>query len=96
MNPTPKYLRYLKYHSYIDMSNGRAPSLHLGVLSATTVLASEILKMVLGRGNISYAPRSQQFDFFYNTHSSSWIPWGNRNWRQKILMWIIKREMKKN
>lgn len=34
MNPSPKYLRYLKYHEYIDMKNGRAPSLHLGVFSS--------------------------------------------------------------
>jgi molybdopterin/thiamine biosynthesis adenylyltransferase len=90
INPKPMFLKYLFFKDEIDLQAGQAPSLHTGVLAATTAVGSEVFKIILGRGPIKYAPRSTQYDFYFGKIKNNWLPWGNKNPKQKILIKIIK------
>ena len=94
INPSPWFIRYL-FKEYISFSNGSAPSLNIGILTATTVMTSEVMKMILKRGDIRLAPHITQVDFFFYKLKKSWIPFGNKNIRQKILIYFLKKEMNK-
>lgn len=91
--PTFYYIRYLLYKEELDVKSGRVSSLHVGCLAATTALAAEVTKIVLGRGAITCAPDSIQWDFYLNKHKKNWRPFGNRNPLQRLMIFIIKRKM---
>ena len=95
INPLPIYIKYLN-RERVDMVAGKAPSLNIGVISASAALTSEVCKIFLKRGVVRAIPSSTQVDFFFHKHKKSWIPFGNKNIRQKILIFILKREMSKD
>lgn len=91
INPRPVFQKYLKYKDEIDMNAGRAPSLHVGVLAATTTIGAEIFKLVLKRGEVKFAPRSTQYDFYFCKSKSNFLPFGNKGIFQRILIWYLKK-----
>jgi len=86
VNPKPIFLKYLLHRDEIDIEAGRAPSLHTGVLAATTAIGAEVFKLSLNRKPVKFAPHSSQYDFYLGKHTNSWVPGGNRNIRQRILI----------
>jgi molybdopterin/thiamine biosynthesis adenylyltransferase len=91
VNPRPRFLKYLLYPEEIDLLNGKAPSLHIGVLAATTAMASEVIKLCLHRGTVRSAPYSTTYDFFFQKKTSHYRFRGNKDWRQRILIRAIKK-----
>ncbi len=84
--PSALHIRYMYHKEEIDFKAGRVPSLHCGVLAATTALSSEVLKIVLKRGKLKYAPYSHHYDFYLHKKKLVWRPFGNRNPLQKLMI----------
>ncbi|MEC9283318.1 MAG: ThiF family adenylyltransferase [Bdellovibrionota bacterium] len=91
MSPYMLHRKYIAFPEAVDLVNGRLPSLHSGVYSASAALSSTVLKLALNRGKVLFAPHGIQTDFYLNKQKKFWRPWGNRNYIQRF---IIKRVMK--
>ncbi len=92
--PKVMHLKYLKYKEFINIGEGKVPSLHMGCLSATSALSSVCTKIALNRGEVIWAPRGFQVDFYRNKMKFFWRPFGNKNPLQKLLIYFIKRKFK--
>ena len=68
----------------VKLFEGRLPSLHVGVLSATSVLGSIALKILLNRGDVLWAPKGIHVDFYRNKFNKFWCPTGNKNPFQRL------------
>lgn len=91
MAPTMMHRKYIEAPEHIDLFKGKLPSLHVGCYAAAGVMGSTIMKMVLGRGEVIYAPHGIHYDFYLNKTKKFWRPFGNRNFIQRI---FIKRALK--
>lgn len=69
----------------------KVPSTCMGISLAAGVLCTNVLKILLNRGEVIHAPRGMHFDAYRNKLKKTWRPWGNRNPRQLFLRWYIKR-----
>ncbi len=94
LSPWPYHYFYLNEDD-IDMAAGKAPSLHVGVLIATSIVSATVLKLTLRRGKVYTAPRSLQVDLYTTKVSRNWGFFGNKNPWQKIIIFIAKHVMKK-
>ncbi len=86
MSPGLMHAKYVAFPEAVDLFNGRLPSLHTGCYAASAALSSVVLKIVLNRGKVLYAPRGYQIDFYLNKYKKYWRPFGNRNPLQKFLI----------
>lgn len=93
ISPTPIHTKYMFYEDEIDFKTGKVPSLHVGALAATTIIGSNVLKLVLKRGNLKFAPFSYHYDFYLNKLKVNWRPWGNRNYLQRFLISRIRKKV---
>lgn len=91
MSPWMLHSKYVAFPEAVDLIKGRLPSLHCGVYSASAALSATVLKLALNRGEVLFAPRGMQTDFYLNKQKKFWRPWGNRNFIQRFM---IKRIMK--
>ncbi len=69
----------------------KVPSTCMGISLAAGVLCTNVLKILLNRGEVICAPRGMHFDAYRNKLKKTWRPWGNRNPRQLFMRWYIKR-----
>lgn len=87
--PRPHHLRYLKYREYVNINERKVPSLHVGVTTSTSAITAVCLKLVLNRGKVIAAPRGYHVDFYLNKWKNFYIPFGNKNPIQKVIIWIL-------
>jgi molybdopterin-synthase adenylyltransferase len=57
------------------------------------VAATEVLKILLGRGPVRAAPKGYHFDAYRNKLALTWRPGGNRNPLQRLLIALAKRKL---
>lgn len=91
MSPKLLHRKYVQSAEHVQLFNGNLPSLHTGCYSASAALSAAVLKIVLQRGKVLYAPWGQHTDFYLNTMKTFWRPFGNRNPLQKILIKVMHR-----
>lgn len=91
LNPTLCSSRYLAEPSAVNVKTKDTTSLVIGCELAASVAATEILKLVLGRGKTYYAPYYHLFDAYLHKHKIGYLYFGNRNPLQKIKYHILKR-----
>lgn len=94
ISPYPMHSSYLFHKNEVNVETGQLPSLHTGVLAATTAVGVEVMKITLDRGKVRFAPKSTHYDFYLNRLKKSWRPGGNRNPLQRLLMLILRRQWK--
>lgn len=84
MSPLLLHRKYVVFSEAVDLFKGRLPSLHVGCYAASAAMAATVLKIVLNRGNILFAPYGYQVDFYTLQFKKFWRPQGNRNLLQKL------------
>ena len=57
------------------------------------VAATEVLKLLLGRGQVRVAPHGMQFDAFRNKMVRTWRPLGYRNPLQRLMLAFGRRRL---
>jgi hypothetical protein len=57
------------------------------------IVATEALKILLGRGKVLAAPRGVQFDAFRNKLAHTWRPGGNGNPLHRLMIAVARRQM---
>lgn len=93
---TPKHThtRYMKIYDE-EVIKKTGPSLGLACNLCSGMVATEVIKVLLNRGNILAAPWYLQFDayryIFYKKH----LWWGNKNPIQKLKRWLMVKHYSK-
>jgi molybdopterin/thiamine biosynthesis adenylyltransferase len=92
LSPAMLQRGYLVDRSRVDLASQRGPSTAMACQLCAGVAATEVLKIVLKRGNITAAPRGIQFDAFRNKLVKTWRPGGNAHPLQRVLLALARRQ----
>ncbi len=84
---------YLADASRVNLAEHKGPSTIAACQLCAGVIATEGVKLLLGRGGVPVAPRGYQFDAYRNRFTRTWRPGGNRNPIQKIGLAIARRQL---
>ncbi|HEV3021017.1 MAG TPA: hypothetical protein VGX76_01060, partial [Pirellulales bacterium] len=82
-------------HDKVDIRAAKGPCLSLACQLAAGVVATEVVKILLGRGQVRAAPYYQQFDPFVGKLARGRLPWGNRHPWQRCKRWFVGRRLKR-
>ena len=93
----PKVLQrtYLAVPSAVNFIEQRGPSTGMACNLCAGVTGVEVLKILLQRGRLRAAPWGMQFDAYRQKLVFTWRPFGNANPLQKILLWLIRAQLKR-
>lgn len=94
LSPAMLQRSYLAVQSAVNFVEERGPSTIMACDLCAGVMGTEVLKLVLGRGNQRAAPWGMQFDAYRQKMIHTWRPWGNQNPMQRLLMALIRKKLK--
>jgi molybdopterin/thiamine biosynthesis adenylyltransferase/nitroreductase len=89
--PAVLHARYLVDPSAVDLAARRGPSTAMACQLCAGIAGTEALKLLLGRGPLTVAPRGLQFDAYRQRLRFTWRPAGNANPLQRLLIAIAAR-----
>lgn len=92
LSPWAVHAGYLVDRSRVDLGARRGPSTMIACQLCAGIAAAEVLKIIVQRGDVLCAPRSQQFDAYRNKLVTAWRPGGHRNPLQRLAMIIARRQ----
>jgi molybdopterin/thiamine biosynthesis adenylyltransferase len=95
LSPAMLQRTYLADRGAVDFDNRRGPSTIMACQLCAGVAATEVLKILLGRGRVRAAPFGLQFDAYRGMSRTTWRPWGNANPIQRIAMAAARRQLEK-
>lgn len=90
--PAGLHRPYLVVPESVSFAEQRGPSTFMACQLCAGIVATEALKILLGRGKVLAAPHGMQFDAYRNKLSRTWRPGGNRHPIQKLAIAIGKRQ----
>lgn len=96
VSPTVLQRHYLVDRSSVNFLHEKVPSTVMGIEISAGVACTQVLKLLLNRGEIICAPRGLHFDAYLNKLKKSWRPFGNKNPIQKIMYRRIKKILEEN
>jgi len=91
LSPTVQQRHYLVDRSSVNILKGKVPSTAMGIELAAGAACSNVLKILLGRGDVICAPRGIHFDAYRNRLIKTWRPFGNNHPMQRFMFWYVKR-----
>lgn len=94
LSPAMLQRTYLVAPEAVNFWEKRAPSTMMGIDLCAGVLATEALKVLLGRGRLRPAPWVMQFDAYRQRLKFTWRPFGNANPLQQLLLLFIRPKLR--
>jgi molybdopterin/thiamine biosynthesis adenylyltransferase len=88
--PRATHLAYLD-RRFVDIHEKRGPSLHIACQLCAAMTATEVVRIVLGKGRVRAVPCFTQFDPFVGKIRKGRLPMGNRNPLQRIKIAVAKK-----
>uniref|UniRef100_A0A0P0LXU9 Glutamate synthase [NADPH] large chain n=1 Tax=Colwellia sp. C1 TaxID=1737566 RepID=A0A0P0LXU9_9GAMM len=96
VSPSVQQRHYLVDRSSVNFLKQKVPSTCMGISLAAGALCTNVLKIILKRGEVVHAPSGLHFDAYRNKLIKTWRPWGNKNPIQKYMFWRVKQLLKDN
>ncbi|MET0066637.1 MAG: ThiF family adenylyltransferase [Candidatus Thiodiazotropha sp.] len=93
--PARLHSGYLVLPERIDLINRKGPSTAMGCELCAGFAATQVLKLLLKRGQVLPAPWGQQFDAYRNRLRRTWRPGGNRHPLQRFAIAMGMRQLRK-
>lgn len=90
--PAGLHRPYLMVPGSVSFAERRGPSTIMACQLCAGIIATESLKILLGRGDVLAAPWGMQFDAYRNKLKRTWRPGGNRHPIQRLAMAIGRRQ----
>ncbi len=94
MSPKMLQTEYLVEPKGVDFENHKVPSTPMTIDISAGVIATQALKILLGRGHVLSAPWSMQFDAYRNKMVKIWRPFGNNHPLQQFKLMMARRLLK--
>lgn len=95
LSPAVLQRGYVADMSRISLPERRGPSSIASCQLCAGVAAIETLKLLLGRGEIRYAPWGSQFDAYRMRYVRTWRPGGHRNPLQRLMRYLLRKQLEK-
>lgn len=95
LSPAVLQRGYVADMTRISLPERRGPSSIASCQLCAGVAAVETLKLLLGRGEIRYAPRGSQFDAYRMKYVRTWRPGGHRNPLQRLMRFLLRKQLEK-
>lgn len=92
--PALVHRHYLADPQRVNLAAREGPSTAIACQLCAGVASAEVLKILLRRGKVWYAPHGVQFDAYRNQLVHTWRPGGNRNPLNRLAIEIAKRQLK--
>ncbi len=86
--PHPYHIRYMDM-SRVSLTNKTGPALSLACTLAASMVATEVAKILTGKGRVNPVPHYRQIDLFRWKFKQGYVFMGGRNPLQKLKKWII-------
>jgi len=93
LSPAMLQMRYLVDPSRVDLRRRRGPSTVVAVQLCSGIAAAQVLKLLLGRGQVVTAPAGLHFDAYRNRLARTWRPGGNDHPLQRLLLSVARRRL---
>jgi len=93
LSPAMLQRSYLVDPSRVNLGDQRGPSTVMACHLCAGIAATEVLKILLGRGKVHAAPVGLHFDAYHGKLKLTWRPWGNRNPLQRLAIAIARRQL---
>ena len=90
LSPAMLQRHYLVAPEAVNFAQQRGPSTMMACDLCAGVMGTSVLKLLLGRGPIKYAPWAMQFDAYRQKLRFTWRPFGNANPLQQLLLMLIR------
>ena len=90
--PAGLHRNYLMVPGSVNFAERRGPSTFMACQLCAGIIATESLKILLGRGDVLAAPWGMQFDAYRNKLKRTWRPGGNRHPIQRLAIAIGRRQ----
>jgi molybdopterin/thiamine biosynthesis adenylyltransferase len=91
--PARLQMNYLADPSTVDLANRKGPSTIMACQLCAGVAATEVMKILLGRGSVRAAPKGYHFDAYRNKLVLTSRPGGNRHPLQRLAIALGKRKL---
>lgn len=91
--PARLQMNYLADPSTVDLANHKGPSTIMACQLCAGVAATEVMKILLGRGSVRAAPKGYHFDAYRNKLVLTSRPGGNRHPLQRLAIALGKRKL---
>ncbi len=85
---------YVAVPEAVDFGAQRGPSTAMACELCAGVAATEVLKLLLGRGAVRPAPWAMQFDAYRQRLRFTWRPFGNAHPLQQLLLALIRPKLR--
>jgi molybdopterin/thiamine biosynthesis adenylyltransferase len=95
ITPKGSHRVYIVDHTVLNFNAKKGPSTPMGCELAAGVACTQVLKILLNRGDVKCAPHSVVFDAYLNKTIHTYLPWGNRGPLQRLKFLIARKTMSK-
>jgi len=95
VSPAMLHRRYLVDRSRVSFAEQRGPSTIMACQLCAGIAATQVLKIVLGRGPVLAAPRGLHFDAYTNRLRKTWRPRGNAGLIQRLMLRLARRQFRR-
>ena len=92
--PAALHLKYLDLSTFFRPGARAGASLGLACHAASSIVATEVFRILLSRPGIRPAPYYAQFDTYRQKVTKKRLFWGNRHPLQQLKRWWLKRKFK--
>ncbi len=89
--PAGLHLKYLNLSKEMLAERGTGPSISTGCTLGGSLVACEVVTLLLGRRNLFQAPIFSQFDPYLGVYRRQKLFFGNRGWIQRIKIAVAKK-----
>ncbi len=93
LSPAMLQRGYVADMSRVNLAERRGPSSIAACQLCAGVTAVETLKLLLGRGGVKTAPWASQFDAYRMRYVHTWRPGGHRNPLQRLMRFLVRRQL---
>lgn len=91
--PAMLHMPYLAEPKAVDLAAQRGPSTPMACQLCAGIMGTEVLKILLGRGKVAWAPHGRHFDAYRQRLARTWRPGGNRNPLQRLFLMVARRRV---
>ncbi len=89
--PAGLHRTYLADDTRVDFVRQRVPSTGAACELCAGMVATQAVKLLLGRGDVPHAPTHVHFDAYRAKLTRSWLPWGNAGPLQRLKLAVARR-----
>jgi hypothetical protein len=95
LSPAMLQRGYVADEERINLAERRGPSSVAACQLCAGVAGIEVLKLLLGRGGVRFAPWASQFDAYRMRLVRTWRPFGYRNPLQRLTIMLVKAQLER-